>query len=85
MVDIKEKCDGIYIKFKDNGRGINESAILKKALDKRIPTEEKAENMDSKGIKNLNFMPSFSTKEDATETSGRGVGIDVVKKNIEKF
>ena len=73
------------MKFKDNGCGINESAILKKALDKRIPTEEKAENMDSKGIKNLIFMPSCSPKEDTTETSGRWVGMDVVKKNIEKF
>ena len=85
IVDIKEKFDGIYIKVKDNGRGINESAILKKALDKKILTEEEAENLDSKGIKNLIFMPSFSTKEDTTETSGRGIGMDVVKKNIEKL
>ena len=41
--------------------------------------------MDSKGIKNLIFMPSCSPKEDTTETSGRWVGMDVVKKNIEKF
>ena len=41
--------------------------------------------MDSKGIKDLIFIPSFSTKEDTTETSGRGIGMDVVKKNIEKL
>ncbi|MEE2743340.1 MAG: 7TM diverse intracellular signaling domain-containing protein [Bdellovibrionota bacterium] len=84
-VDIKEKFDGIYIKVADNGRGINENAVLQKALDTKLLTEEEAENMDSIDIKKLIFKPSFSTKEITTETSGRGIGMDVVKKNIEKL
>ena len=85
IVEVKESFDGITIHVKDNGRGINEITVLKKAIEKDIITAEEAENMNSRGIKNLIFVPYFSTKESATETSGRGIGMDVVMKNIQKL
>ncbi|MEE2743339.1 MAG: ATP-binding protein, partial [Bdellovibrionota bacterium] len=84
-ITVKEKSDSIIITIKDNGRGINEAAVLKKALDQKILTEDEAENLNSMEIQHLIFRPSFSTRQNATETSGRGIGMDVVKKNIEKL
>ena len=84
-VTIKETFDFIKINVRDNGKGINEEAVLKKAIEKSILTEEEAEDLNSTDIKNLIFTPSFSTKKTTTETSGRGIGMDVVNKNIKKL
>ena len=84
-VTIKETFDFIKINVRDNGKGINEKAVLKKAIENLILTEEEAEELNSTDIKNLIFRPSFSTKKTTTETSGRGIGMDVVDKNIKKL
>ncbi len=73
------------MKFILEGKGINEKAVLKKAIENLILTEEEAEDLNSTDIKNLIFRPSFSTKKTTTETSGRGIGMDVVDKNIKKL
>ncbi|PKM74880.1 MAG: chemotaxis protein CheA, partial [Firmicutes bacterium HGW-Firmicutes-17] len=73
----------IIISVSDDGKGLDPAGILEKAKEKKLlvkPEEEYSE----KEILNLIMAPGFSTKEVVTEFSGRGVGMDVVKKNIEK-
>ncbi|WP_373481530.1 chemotaxis protein CheW [Acetobacterium sp.] len=73
----------IIISVSDDGKGLDPVGILEKAKEKKLlvkPEEEYSE----KEILNLIMAPGFSTKETVTEFSGRGVGMDVVKKNIEK-
>ena len=84
-VSIKETFEEIKINIKDNGKGINEEKVLKRAIANSILTEDEAEEMNSSEIKHLIFRPSFSTKDETTETSGRGIGMDVVIKNIESL
>jgi len=75
----------IVISIKDNGRGINPDKIAQKALDKGLITEEQLASMGSREILELIFLPGFSTKEQTTDLSGRGVGMDVVRTNIRKL
>lgn len=74
----------IAITISDDGRGLMKEKILKKARENEILTKPENEYTD-KEIFNLIMLPGFSTKEQVTEFSGRGVGMDVVKKNIEKI
>ncbi|HLG29933.1 MAG TPA: chemotaxis protein CheA, partial [Candidatus Brocadiales bacterium] len=77
------KGGNIIIEISDDGRGLAKGKILKKAVEKGI-IEEHAVLADNQ-IYNLIFLPGFSTAEKVTDVSGRGVGMDVVKKNIEKL
>jgi len=74
----------IVIKVSDDGRGLNTEKILKKARDNGILMKPESEYTD-KEIFGLIMLPGFSTNEEVTEYSGRGVGMDVVHKNIEKI
>ncbi|HPG37954.1 MAG TPA: chemotaxis protein CheW [bacterium] len=73
----------VMIKIEDDGRGLNREKILKKAIEKGIIDNEK--NLSENDVYNLIFAPGFSTAEKVTDVSGRGVGLDVVKKNIEQL
>lgn len=75
----------IVIEVKDDGRGIDPEKIKKKAVEKGIITPEEAKNLNKEEIFGLIFRPGFSTAEKVTGVSGRGVGMDVVKTNIEKL
>ncbi|MBU5611716.1 chemotaxis protein CheA [Geomonas azotofigens] len=75
----------IVISIKDNGRGIDPDKIAKKALDKGLVTDEQVAAMGTREILDLIFLPGFSTKEQTTDLSGRGVGMDVVRTNIRKL
>lgn len=77
------KGGNIIIETSDDGRGLSRDKILKKAIEKGI-IDEHAVLTDSQ-IYNLIFLPGFSTAERVTDISGRGFGMDVVKKNIEKL
>lgn len=70
----------IVIEVKDDGRGLDRSKIMAKAAEKGIPISENAPDSE---VWQLIFAPGFSTAEKVTEISGRGVGMDVVKKNIQ--
>jgi len=75
----------VTIEIKDDGGGINSVKVLEKAISKGIVTTEEAERMSEKQIINMIFSPGFSTAAEVTEISGRGVGMDVVKTNVEKI
>ncbi|WP_136515326.1 chemotaxis protein CheA [Geomonas edaphica] len=75
----------IVISIKDDGRGINPDRIARKAIDKGLVSEEQVAAMGTREILDLIFLPGFSTKEQTTDLSGRGVGMDVVRTNIRKL
>ncbi len=72
----------VRIGIADDGAGLDKDKILSKALERGLPV---ASDADDKTIYSLIFEPGFSTAEKTTDISGRGVGMDVVKKNIEKL
>lgn len=71
----------VIVTIADDGGGISREKILKKATEKGLVTKAEAE-MTDKEVFSLIFLPGFSTKDEVTEFSGRGVGMDVVRKNI---
>ncbi len=75
----------VIIEIEDDGRGIDTEKIKNKAIEKGLITPDLAEKMSEKEILSLIFKPGFSTAEKVTQVSGRGVGMDVVKTNIEKL
>lgn len=77
------KGGSIYIEIEDDGRGLNKEAILKKAKERGVIQE--GDVLSEKEIFNLIFAPGFSTAAKITDVSGRGVGMDVVRKNIEQL
>lgn len=81
---LEAKNDGgdVFIKIIDDGRGLDKEGILKKAIEKGLVTKQST-HMSDEEIYSLIFKPGFSTKDSASEFSGRGVGMDVVTKNIE--
>lgn len=79
------KGNNIFVTIEDDGRGIDVEAVKKKAIDKGIIGTDEAERMSKQELLNLIFLPGFSTARKVTDTSGRGVGMDVVKTNITKL
>jgi two-component system chemotaxis sensor kinase CheA len=75
----------VNIEISDDGGGINPEKIRAKALQKGIITAEQAGRMSEREMVNLIFLPGFTTAAMVTKLSGRGVGMDVVKNNIEKI
>ncbi len=75
----------VIIEIEDDGRGIDVEKVKKKAVEKGLITPEEAERMSDHEAINLIFRPGFSTAEKVTNISGRGVGMDVVKTNIERL
>ena len=75
----------IVIEIKDDGRGMDPEILKQKAVEKGIITNTEASNMSNKEAFMLIFKPGFSTAAKITNISGRGVGMDVVKTNIEKL
>ncbi|NLP15697.1 MAG: chemotaxis protein CheA [Clostridiales bacterium] len=83
FLDAYQDGNNVVIEVRDDGAGINTEKIKKKAIDKGVITEEQVARMTDKDIIDILFMPSFSTSENVTDVSGRGVGLDVVKTKIE--
>lgn len=80
-----QEGNNVIIEVGDDGNGIDVEAVRSKAIERGAITEEQAESMSQKEIVNLLFMPSFSMAKKITDISGRGVGLDVVKSNIEQL
>jgi two-component system chemotaxis sensor kinase CheA len=75
----------VNIEISDDGAGLSVERIRKKAVERGVITAELAAHMPEREIFNLIFLPGFSTAEKVTNVSGRGVGMDVVKTNVEKI
>ncbi len=75
----------VHIEISDDGAGINPIRLRNKALEKGLITQERAGSMSDQDFRRLIFLAGFSTAEKITNISGRGVGMDVVKTNIEKI
>ena len=82
---IKNKEKSYELTVSDNGQGIDDKEIYKKALQKGLIKGEETEEYTKEDCLNLIFLPGFSTKNIATEYSGRGVGMDVVKTNMKNL
>ena len=78
-----QEGNNVIIEVGDDGNGIDVAAVRDKAIERGVITAEQAENMTQKEFINLLFLPSFSMAKKITDISGRGVGLDVVKSNIE--
>jgi len=75
----------VNIEISDDGAGINCAVVKRKAVEKGLIRAEQAAQMSDRDARHLIFMPGFSTAAQVTSISGRGVGMDVVKTNIEKI
>ena len=75
----------IVIRLRDDGKGIDPEKIARSAVKKGLISAEKANDLSVREAVDLIFMPGFSTSEKVTQVSGRGVGMDIVKKNIENL
>lgn len=83
LIQINAATDGeeVTLEIIDDGGGINEKRIMEKAREKNIETKD----LTSEQLKELIFVPGFSTATEVSEISGRGIGMDSVKKNIENL
>ena len=77
--------DNVIIELIDDGAGINVEKVRKKAVEKGLITAEAAESLTTDQAIDLLFQPGFSTADKITDISGRGVGLDVVKRSIESL
>lgn len=86
-VELKAYNEGnsIVIEITDDGKGLDADTLKDKAISKGLVTEREADSMSDKEAFGIIFRPGFSTAAQVTNVSGRGVGMDVVKTNIEKL
>ena len=80
-----QRGNSIIIEVADDGRGLNIENIKQTAIKRKLYTPEEVEVMKQSQIYNLIFAPGFSTRTFITEISGRGIGLDVVRSNIERL
>src|SRR5690606_11451676 len=72
----------VFIEIEDDGRGISRDKVLEKAIKNGVVTAEQAESMSDEDVYKLLFASGFSTAEQISDVSGRGVGLDVVRSKI---
>ncbi len=82
VINTFQKGNQIVIEIIDDGKGIDVDNLRNIAVKKGLMSREEVDKMSDEAATNIIFMPGFSTKEQATELSGRGVGMDVVQTNI---
>jgi two-component system, chemotaxis family, sensor kinase CheA len=75
----------VTIEITDDGSGINVDRVRAKAMDQRLVNPKRLQHMTEREVSSLIFLPGFSTADGVTNVSGRGVGMDVVKTNIEQI
>jgi len=85
QLSARQEGDHVVIEVTDDGRGMRPDVIRSKAIEKGVISAEDANTLDARGCLNLIFLPGFSTKSEVSSVSGRGVGMDVVKTNIQKL
>lgn len=85
IIHCVDHIDSYSIHFSDDGQGIDGDKVLDKALKQKLVTLEQAEAMTLNEKKNLIFLPHFSTKDAASDISGRGIGLDVVQQMVRRL
>ena len=87
MLALKARQEGSYVIIEvcDDGAGINVEKVRLKAIERGLITAERATQLGERELLQLIFLPGFSTAEAVTKVSGRGVGMDVVRTNVEKI
>lgn len=80
-----QKGNHVVVEVKDDGAGMDTDFIREKVVEKGLVTKEYAGGLTRQEVLELIFMPGFSTRDTVSETSGRGVGMDVVKENITRL
>ncbi len=85
FLDAYQDGNNVTIEVRDDGAGIDTEKVKNKALERGTITEQQAETMTDKDFIDLLFRPSFSTADQISDISGRGVGLDVVKTKIESL
>lgn len=83
-IEATQEGDQILVILSDDGAGIDPARILGKAIELQLVTAERAASLGEREILNFIFLPGFSTADKATDVSGRGVGMDVVRTNLKK-
>jgi two-component system, chemotaxis family, sensor kinase CheA len=81
----RQQGNHVIIEVRDDGAGLDEARIRVVAVERGLVTREQTEEMERRELLNLVFQPGFSTKRDVSELSGRGVGLDVVKTNLQRL
>ena len=84
-ISARNEGDRVYITIEDDGRGIDENKVIQKALEKRLINPDLIDKMSREEKLKLIFLPGLSTKDEITDLSGRGVGMDAVKSTIEEL
>jgi two-component system chemotaxis sensor kinase CheA len=85
VVRCKQESDGVVIEVTDDGRGIDPFLIKRRAYERGLISGETMERMSDQDAINLIFAPGFSTAQDVSDISGRGVGMDVVRSAVERI
>ena len=80
-----QKGNHVVLEIEDDGTGMDPAVIIAAALRRGLVTEAEAREMNPKEVLSLVFQPGFTTRDDVTALSGRGVGMDIVKTNISKL
>lgn len=81
----RQQGNHVIIEVRDDGSGIDEARVREVAVERGLVTREQTEEMERRELLNLVFQPGFSTRRDVSELSGRGVGLDVVKTNLQRL
>jgi two-component system, chemotaxis family, sensor kinase CheA len=84
-LDAYHEGDQVVIEVSDNGRGIDREKIIRRAIERGLMSATETSRMNDAEINHLIFTPGFSTAENVTEISGRGVGLDVVKSALDNL
>jgi two-component system chemotaxis sensor kinase CheA len=85
LLEAYHEGSNVVIEVTDDGKGIDLSRIRQKAVEKKLADRETLEQMGEEALIDMIMLPGFSTTDEITHTSGRGVGMDVVKQSIEKI
>ena len=78
------RAERVRLIVRDDGRGIDPREVLEKAVERGLVSEEAAEGMAEDAVRQLLFQPGFSTRDQASEVSGRGIGLDTVAETVRK-
>jgi two-component system, chemotaxis family, sensor histidine kinase and response regulator WspE len=84
-VNASHQAGRLLIQVKDDGRGVDTENLREKILSKKLVNEQMAENLSKTELLDFLFLPSFSTRSEVTELSGRGVGLDIVHSALQEI